>query len=438
MRTTTPNLAIAPPVGNDRMMEDIDSPEKLEAWLKDKPPSWATAIALRSAMRVIPTGLQAASASPELPRLASTLFRTVALSWIQCRYPEIDPVLVKDSIRSAVGEVGADSDIIARRPVVFSTFTSVRSIGVASYNSRGAVISVLRATEVGNPAEIWRTTSVDCADLVSANGGLAQGLVAIKLWPDDMPDWFEQDWKSVSESVSNSDSLAELWVDWFDRRIAGEETGFDLPTSLDAELSRRLIQEGNDWWMRPSPLISIELGEWIHRLRGLADQENSNDFAAIKARIDAGATPHFGSDEERSLRAELQRQIAALNEQLKSIDQPPAPIGHNRPPLDLEVADVEDAPAVLQETRILIDSLATEIVPEKPDIVATLDTLSRLQSTKNWLAKIGNLYAEEAAKSMGKRTGDAIMLGMLGLLLPTLVKLLMSAWHWLQIVLPLP
>jgi hypothetical protein len=165
------------------MMEDIDSPEKLEAWLKDKPPSWATVIALRAAMRAIPAGLQAASASPELPRLASTLFRAVALSWIACKYPQVDSSLVNDSIRSAAGEVGADSDIVALLPLAYTTFTAVRSVGFGSHNLGGAVIAVHRAADVVDSGEIWQATSADCIALVAANEGLARRVLVTKLWP---------------------------------------------------------------------------------------------------------------------------------------------------------------------------------------------------------------------------------------------------------------
>jgi hypothetical protein len=172
-----------------------------------------------------------------------------------------------------------------------------------------------------------------------------------------------------------------VWIDWFQRRIDGQTTGFDLSPAADAEICHRLIDASEDWWNREPRLVNADIQNWIDELTP------QPDFTAFQARIDAGATPQFGSDQERDRRADLQKQIAALNEQMENLEQAPAPIGHNRPPLDLEVADVEDAPAVLQETRILTASLATEIVAEKPDIVATLDKLRRLKAIGKWLGR---------------------------------------------------
>jgi hypothetical protein len=179
MRTTTPNLAIAPPVGNDRMMEDIDSPEKLEAWLKDKPPEWGAAIALRAALLVLPIALRPSTTVLGQANLTLKLavFRAAAISWITSKYPTLAFAVVhaedlaKQSIVAAADANAAEVRAYAAVGAVTFAITA-NTIGAAKF-------AVLRAGDaLENPADMWRIITANCSYLESGSGAEAERLNA--------------------------------------------------------------------------------------------------------------------------------------------------------------------------------------------------------------------------------------------------------------------
>jgi hypothetical protein len=111
------------------------------------------------------------------------------------------------------------------------------------------------------------------------------------------------------------------------------------------------------------------------------------------------------------------------------------PIGHNRPPIDLDEADADDAPAVFNEVRALTDEINTAIQTAEPDLLATVEKLSRLQRLYRWFRKLANEsiedFVKEGAKSAGKWFGPAA-LGVA--VLPTLQSVFPAASAWLEVL----
>jgi hypothetical protein len=66
----------------------------------------------------------------------------------------------------------------------------------------------------------------------------------------------------------------DLWMDWYDRRLTGRVTGFDLPPEQDLELHCRLIAKKDNWWGRPAAKVNAEIKSWIEEL---ASQELEPD-----------------------------------------------------------------------------------------------------------------------------------------------------------------
>jgi hypothetical protein len=69
-------------------LPDIDSPEKLEAWLRGKPREWAQVIAMRAALRVLPLVGEVLAIEPGKPEhesssiLVCNCFRASVVSWL--------------------------------------------------------------------------------------------------------------------------------------------------------------------------------------------------------------------------------------------------------------------------------------------------------------------------------------------------------------------
>ncbi|WP_205007890.1 hypothetical protein, partial [Sphingosinithalassobacter portus] len=66
-------------------MVAIRNHEKLRDWLDNKPVDWARAMALRSALRVLPFAVRS-----DRPALHIAVFRATAISWSARKFPDQD------------------------------------------------------------------------------------------------------------------------------------------------------------------------------------------------------------------------------------------------------------------------------------------------------------------------------------------------------------
>jgi hypothetical protein len=256
---------------------EIDSPEKLEAWLEDKPATWSAAIALSIALRVIPLACNPKhhSDSTLLLPLISVVFRCVALSWIARNLPTPDNVAeASEAARFAAYEAGAGhlpgtaydvARTAAYAASAASTAYSTHSVAGATYliaDDKVTAGAANAAADFGSAAarafgaadNIWNVISNHCSYLEEPNRGSSYRVDEFHtqpLWGAGRPDWFDAEWRISRETLAEAGQGFDVWINWFQRRIDGRATGFDLPTDADAEISRRLITASNDWWERP-------------------------------------------------------------------------------------------------------------------------------------------------------------------------------------------
>jgi hypothetical protein len=444
---------------------------------------WTAVTSARTAIRAIPFGLLAAYDDHKVIDDLLPVFRFCIMSWAASNIPTYD-----FSHRAYLASGDMLTDRLRGNSAFFATAKSaIEAIKAAYYRrewekehefghtviysateclnyARSASSSIiskyqlpqyksgmndeaLDAAESRVSKALFDAIGADCSWLSkhSDRPKAARRLTARKLWLTEPPELWIDIWKESKRRLLENEHSENysVWIDWYERRIRGERAAFDIPGDKrgieDKKILRRLAEATDeDFWGKGHEYVNATLKGWLDEARERVAPPP--DFDAIQSRLNAGATPQFGSQEEQNRRAELQDRIEALRLELEGLDPPLAGIGHNQPPLDLDATEIADAPAVLKEVRELTIALATELRPSRPDVPAVLEKATRLQKIGGWFAKMGNLFAEEAAKSAGKTVGPAIaviLAAQLPAIQAALGPVLQSAWSWLQSLLPL-
>lgn len=405
---------------SDTHSVEINSKEKLEKWLVTQVPAVRPTIALRIALRLLPFALNPNRyRAKDRHDVEVALFRACVILWVALsREVQSDR---QPTIAAAAYAAQSFPGHIADQLAYLGARTVADAAASFSDPTAGPYADV-------DDIILWQNIQRDC-DSISA-GTFPKDLITKPLWDGPYTEALLPDLVIMDLHLVSVGQGFNLWNKWYGRRFNGKISNFGIPQEKEKILNARLINASDEWWRREPAVVNGQIQSWIDELTPKID------FEEIQLRTTNGATPQFGSDEELHRRAELQTRIMELQRELADVHPQPAVIGHNRPPVDLDNAEVADAPAVVQEARDLTVALAAELQPAKPDILAVIEKLSRLQKIGRWLAKIGNLFAESAAKAAGTTVGTLLGGISLSSLLPgtqaDLGPVLQSGWSWLQ------
>ena len=436
-------------------MAQITSRKEFNGWFTGKPDDFAQVIAARTALRVQPYAFVKRIPDEWVAKHSLVLFRAMAISWNACNFP------AHDMGRAAAA--AADATFLAANAangaanaafVAASAARAASAAHTAAYAMLApprAIAAAVTAAAVGHAAAAADYAAVYHADAVWDNiihdyewlaneedrGTAARILTGEILWPAGEPDGWAEEWVAANGRLAALDQGYSVWADWYNRRIEGHDTAFDIPGDTDrthdkAILARLAAATDDDFWGNGATYVNTTLQSWIDEARERVALPN---FDVFSARASAGVMPDFGTDEALNRRADLEQKIAALNDELARLDPAPAPIGHNRPPLDLDDVEIDDIPVLIQEVRVQTAVLADEIKPSQPDLQKTLETVSRLRAIGGWLAKKADLFVDKAVEKAGELTGTgivAVLLLQLPQIQSALVAVLKSAEKWLQ------
>jgi hypothetical protein len=283
-------------------VEEIDSLEELERWLKNRPSTWAAAIALRLAERVFPLALD--------PTFSRSSLQLQSLQLQVCRAAVIAAIASGYNPRNATAAADADLtlfDLLAIKDGTRKTFAAIRcfrhAVSAADNNQANASIrssaecaigAARSATEAaGSYANtIWEMVSRDCSYLTSYRSQSAAGsrrtLNSIALWGEGNDGPFANEWLGLRETMAQNGF--GLWVDWYDRRLRGSASRFSLPSELDDRLGHRLIEQDNRWWRGDPKFVNASIQAWIDELTSSSGQpQPQSDFGLILKRNEGGA-----------------------------------------------------------------------------------------------------------------------------------------------------
>lgn len=256
-----------------------DAPEfadrdQLKAWLDDKPPEWAQAIAVRAALRVLPVYMGAAASRgigdpPE--HYCLMILRALSISWAARTYPA-------QGIATYAAAFSA-----AEAAAIYAAYATTDAADAAVY---AADVAAAAATDAAtDAAAIWDSASTDAAWLEQeergGDGAAARALVMQRLWLDDVrgdegynlnfPPWARSGWDQFNASDLASAHGFDLWMNWYKARLRGKEVGGFDPTltgDVAETLDVHVATQPEAFWGRDAEDVNAEIRSWIEEAKG--------------------------------------------------------------------------------------------------------------------------------------------------------------------------
>lgn len=181
---------------------------------------------------------------------------------------------------------------------------------------------------------LWLSLNHDCQwlseqkDRVHASQLLSCG----SLWHGSPPDELTLVWQQLQKKLLAIERNYSVWIDWFNRRIRGEPTGFDIPGDNGQEKDRNIhlrlaTATDEDFWDKGAAYVNATLQSWLDEAddrtapsalatlpsqnpNAIAFRQDANGKIAIDSSIDLNAL-RTDSD-ARDRHSELQRLATAL------------------------------------------------------------------------------------------------------------------------------
>ncbi len=429
-------------------MASTRSREDLESWLEYRPRDWAQILATRAALRALPYGL-ANNWRASLPRsFALELLRTAFIADASWRILSQDMTTAAERSAKALRAARASRPSVARgkkqhavRAADAAAYAAARAADViaclddgdaesfdgfikrASFAAHAEAYAAARNDWIEDPvgtvsreeetmgyATVWSTVAIDCQWLTdhSDPARAARALAAQPLWIGTAPARWTAAWNYAAAQLLRSEPSYQPWVDWYDRRIVGHSSVFDLAGDGDriAEWAvlARLLKSGNrEFWSRGPLYVNVAIQDWLDRARRwLVKGPISESNAAVGA---ARGERTIASAGDSALREAMLSQFDALVEELKKFERPRAGYGDNRRPLDLRTAGVSDAPIVVHDMKLESHSFTIEVRAAPLDRQMVANRMSRLDAIKAWLAEKFRMFGKAAFKGFAAAFG---------------------------------
>jgi len=359
----------------------IQSGEELEAWLKDKPVEWARAIAVRSALRVLPfvgRAFSGVESDPRDVRLALMTIRATFISWVAASFPSHDLIDAADD----AGAVNKTTNAVAPLAYIANAFVGVRAARgfhvvaaataavYAATNPKIAVANaVVAATNAAAAASInakamWGALSSDVEALEREERGKVVPFAGRPVWPDGVPGFARREWAALNRHAFVADLGFEPWLMWVNSASEGKSPG----EIFGDEITLRIADELNAWWERPVREVNADVAQWLNGVRQEATPKVvESEFAFVRSLLD---------DSEKS---------GATDESLPKLQRPAAytfawqDARIEARPIALVTEDPQTAADFLSEARRLAGELMERLASTNasPSLKRNLDLLIR-------------------------------------------------------------
>lgn len=278
-------------------MAQITSREELEVWLKDKPADFVQVIATRFALRVLPYAFRKNTSNEWVAVHSIVLFRASAIPWGARNFPFYDMhASVKRASQAAVDVIHnriawshsgsysiATSAADLTRPAVYAEFLS-ESFGVYRADSRYSALSA--------------NLSADCdwLDKTSSPPTDASRLTHEPLWPAGELEGWAEEWGAATRRLAALGQGYDVWIDWYNRRVKGERSAFDIPGDHDRTEDKKILARladatNEDFWDKGAEYVNTTLQGWIDEARERVAPPSKPSKAELQAAVIKYASP---------------------------------------------------------------------------------------------------------------------------------------------------
>ena len=88
-------------------------------------------------------------------------------------------------------------------------------------------------------------------------------LLADPLWPVPQTEVFPRRWQVLQAELVARNEDWDVWINWYERRLDGQPTDFDLPPDADEALVGKIALQGNNFWNREPALVNADIKAWL-------------------------------------------------------------------------------------------------------------------------------------------------------------------------------
>lgn len=253
-------------------MARLDPYGKLRGRLADMPVECAQVIAARAAVRVLPLAV-AATSRIDAGNLLLAVLRATTISWAACNYPTHD---MSNAAARAAADAAASADNHASLVAAFAAGAARVTADAVDHTARTAseTANAVRATYSKDKdkweKDTWEAIGRDANWLEEHTDprDAARVLTGRSLWLGQAPAW----WLSLCNEGVNGlleiDPMFAVWVEWYERRIRGNSSAFDIPHDKgrkeDKAILRRLADASDhEFWDRGAEFVNGELSRWL-------------------------------------------------------------------------------------------------------------------------------------------------------------------------------
>lgn len=316
-------------------IEEIDSPEKLEEYLIDKPIVLTQFIAMRCALRVYPRVFFAPN-SDEYNKEVLKYFGICFRLWTvnnNPRYGNVTTQSITKSINSKFFNffLGKHSGI-ALKSIIFAA----RAVAYEGRGSRIAAADTARefvmameltvdADENANFSEaaqekaiseyyVWEEISNDIKKYIKFGEGLGlKKLIDAPLWQSAIPDIILKDWNALKIKMLAQDLNWRVWTDWYEYVLHGSNSPKRGIAALSEEKLIELAQKPNKFWERAPEDVNAEIAGWLEEAQTSKadDKNNQNEYA----KTDSNPRRNYSKLELNAVKStvEINRESIALS-----------------------------------------------------------------------------------------------------------------------------
>ena len=262
-------------------MTEITSRKDLEKWLKGKPIEFAQVIAARAALRVLPYAFVDRVETKWVNDHALSVIRATAISWAARNIPAHDMVAAAYAAGSAA-HASAYATVFAAFAAAFAALATARvtadaAADVAAADAAADAAAHAAADAATNAAAhvaIWDNVSADCDWLGTSSDAAtdARRLTCERLWLNSSSfDWSKR-WEDAAARLFALDPSYQVWIDWYNRRIKGEDAAFDIPGDTNQIEDKKILvaladATNEDFWDKGATHVNTTLQRWIDDAR---------------------------------------------------------------------------------------------------------------------------------------------------------------------------
>jgi len=121
------------------------------------------------------------------------------------------------------------------------------------------------------------------------------------LWTTDPPNAWGDTWSKIKTALLEKEPGFNVWTEWYDRRIRGERSAFDIPGDQRDKEDEWLLREiadasDEDFWDRGPEYVNRQLAEWLEEARERAAEnlkpvERNTGHNSLPHTLKAAASP---------------------------------------------------------------------------------------------------------------------------------------------------